>query len=83
MMEHRKVGGHYRLDKIKLGVGDVFLDIGAHVGITALTALELGVGRVVAVEPVPSTAVYLRKNLSDAIADGRATVVQSPLGKVL
>lgn len=41
--------------------GDLFLDLGAHVGYYSLLAAQIG-AEVVAVEPVPETAELLRRN---------------------
>jgi FkbM family methyltransferase len=48
-----------------LGPGDVFIDVGAHVGyFTLLAARRVGpTGSVLSLEPNPSTALQLRENL--------------------
>jgi len=48
--------------KLAITDGDVVLDLGAHVGSFVQFALSRGAEQVVAVEPTPSTLVYLRAN---------------------
>lgn len=43
--------------------GDVFLDLGAHIGATSRLALSKGAARVIAVEADPDTVPVLRRNL--------------------
>jgi FkbM family methyltransferase len=85
-------GGEQDVHDAILGVlrpGDVFLDVGANVGYySVLGALRVGVlGRVLAFEATPPTAVQLRKNLEAnglsqvevieaAVTDGRARWVR-------
>src|SRR6056297_3329983 len=45
-----------------VGAGDLVFDIGAHVGDRSLAFAALG-GRVIAVEPQPMLAAWLRRNL--------------------
>jgi FkbM family methyltransferase len=47
--------------------GDDFVDVGANIGVTAvMAALVVAPGRVVAVEPVPSTFSHLEHNIASA-----------------
>jgi FkbM family methyltransferase len=74
--------GLLRLLEDELRPGDVVVDVGAHVGVHALTAArrlrELGGGRVVAFEPAPDSAAAVR---AGAARNGRGVeVVQSALG---
>ncbi len=55
--------------------GDVVLDGGAHVGDSAVEALELGAKLVVSIEPSPRNLTCLRRNLEKEMAEGRAIVV--------
>ena len=59
--------------------GDVVIDAGGHIGESALTALHMGAGLVVSVEPDPLNAEALRRNLSDAIRAGRLILVEKAL----
>jgi FkbM family methyltransferase len=59
----------------ELGVttaGSTFVDVGANIGTTTVTALRLGFARAVALEPSPSNFLTLRLNL---VANGIAEVV--------
>jgi FkbM family methyltransferase len=56
--------------------GDLFIDVGANVGLYTILAAELGAD-VIAVEPDPSAIARLRKNLD--LNGYRATVVQAAL----
>lgn len=49
--------------KNRLGPGDLFVDIGANIGLYTIWAAELG-AKVIAVEPDPGAAGMLRENLS-------------------
>ena len=74
--------GLLRLLEHELRAGDTVLDVGAHVGVHALTAArrlrELGGGRVIAFEPTPDSAAAVRA----AAARNRLAVevVESGLG---
>jgi FkbM family methyltransferase len=75
--------GLLRLLRDELRPGDVVLDVGAHVGVHALTAArrlrELGGGRVIAFEPTPDSSAAVR---AGAARNGLAVdVVQSALGE--
>lgn len=62
--------------------GDVFLDVGAHVGLFAVEiARQLGDdGRVIAFEPSRDSAVTLRRNAEANGLEGRIEVVELALG---
>jgi FkbM family methyltransferase len=54
-----------QLDRIGLDIrGTTFVDVGACIGTTTLTALRAGFGRVLALEPEPSNFRILRANLT-------------------
>ena len=54
-----QVGGGYRLrTSVILTQDDVVPDIGAHVGITSIIALSVGVGVVIAAEPCFAVSSY-------------------------
>jgi FkbM family methyltransferase len=57
--------------------GAVVLDCGANVGDFSRLALNNGASKVIAIEPSPDTAVCLRRNLADAISDGRVVVCEN------
>ncbi len=59
-----------------VGPGDLVFDIGAHVGDRSLAFASLG-GRVVAVEPQPMLAAWLRRNLA---AKQRIEVLEQAVG---
>jgi FkbM family methyltransferase len=58
--------------------GDICLDAGANIGVTAVEMLRLGASRVFAFEPVPVLAARLRR-----IADARLRVSEIALGKTV
>lgn len=73
---HLHVGGSWRVvyanppDHAEMAVwrrvlrpGDLFVDVGAHVGVYSLWAIETG-AHVIAIEPVPQLVSQLRRNLS-------------------
>jgi FkbM family methyltransferase len=75
--------GLLRLLEDELRAGDTVLDVGAHVGVHALTAArrlrELGGGRVIAFEPTPDSSAAVR---AAAARNGLAVeVVESGLGE--
>jgi FkbM family methyltransferase len=53
------------------------IDGGGHIGESAATALKMGAARVISIEPDPVNAEAIRRNLGDAIKDGRLIVVQA------
>jgi len=55
--------------------GDVVLDCGAHVGVFTNKALQLGAGKVIAIEPDPVNVECFRRNFAAEIAAGRVVVV--------
>jgi FkbM family methyltransferase len=59
--------------------GGVILDCGANIGLFARAALKLGAAQVICFEPTPLTIEALRRNLADAIADGRAVIVPAAI----
>ena len=54
--------------------GDIVLDCGANIGLSALTALDQGASLVVAIEPALDNVECLRRNLAGHIAAGRVVV---------
>jgi FkbM family methyltransferase len=59
---------------------DVFADIGANVGSYTILAAGCAGASAVAIEPVPSTAVYLRDNVRLNGLESKVTVLQVALG---
>jgi FkbM family methyltransferase len=57
--------------------GSKVLDIGAHIGCFSLMALQLGASQVVSVEPVPVSAMHLRRNLASAREKSIAIVIEA------
>jgi len=57
----REVASAYR--ELPFEDGDVFLDLGAHIGAASKLALVRGAAKVIAVEPDPSNIAILRRNL--------------------
>ncbi len=55
--------------------GDTVIDCGAHVGVFARKALDMGAALVVAVEPGPQAVECLRLNFAAEIENGRVIVV--------
>lgn len=63
----------YDTGRLAIGPGDTVVDIGAHVGVFALwVAAREPRARIIAVEPSPRAAPYLRRNLARS---GRSDVV--------
>jgi FkbM family methyltransferase len=58
-----------------VGLGDIVLDCGAHIGVYTRKALADGARLVVAVEPAPENVACLRRNLASEIASGKVIVV--------
>jgi 31-O-methyltransferase len=53
-----------------LGVGDVVIDIGAHIGLASICFADTAPGvRILAFEPAPPTAVFLASNLARHVPD--------------
>jgi FkbM family methyltransferase len=63
-----------------LAPGDLFLDVGANVGVYTVLAAGVCGAEVVAVEPVPSTRVSLHDNLRLNGLESRVRVVEAALG---
>ncbi len=59
--------------------GDVVVDCGAPVGVTALKAIELGASQVIVVEPEPKSLECLRRNLQEHIDAGRVILYPKPV----
>ena len=55
--------------------GDIVIDCGAHVGVFAANALELGAEKVVAIDPDPTQVECLRRNFPAEIASGKLILV--------
>jgi FkbM family methyltransferase len=55
--------------------GDIVIDVGANIGLTAKTVLAAGAATVVALEPEPVILECLRRNLSAEIRQGRVVVI--------
>ena len=58
--------------------GDVFIDVGAHVGQSALAALKMGASKVVSIEPDPENVECMRRNLAGAVQSGQVLI--EPIG---
>jgi FkbM family methyltransferase len=70
----------YDLDLLPSGGrGCTLIDCGANIGVFARWALRQKVERVICFEPSPQNAVCLRRNLAEAIREGRAEVFQRGL----
>jgi FkbM family methyltransferase len=54
--------------------GDVFLDVGGHIGLASVDALLKGAARAIIVEPIPDNLVLLRRNLAQF--GDRVTIVE-------
>ena len=64
-----------------LGPGDVFIDVGAHIGwFTTVASKCVGDGRVVAFEPFVTNAFVLKENLKANSCDN-VVVVEAALGE--
>jgi len=59
--------------------GSIVIDAGGHIGESANQALKMGASLVVSIEPDPLNAEALRRNLADAIQDGRLKVIEKAL----
>ncbi len=71
--EATAVNGMYRYAATRLRPGDIVLDIGANIGLTAMMFAQSCPGiRVIAVEPAPTTFECLRLNMAAHIPDGIA-----------
>jgi FkbM family methyltransferase len=57
--------------------GDTVIDCGAHVGVFTRYALRRGAGRVVAIEPDPTSLSCLKANFAQEIQEGRVVVVEA------
>jgi FkbM family methyltransferase len=56
------------------------IDLGANIGVFAATCLQMGVARVVAVEPEPNNVELLRKNLQPWVAQHQVTILEAAVG---
>jgi FkbM family methyltransferase len=61
---------------VPVGPKDIVLDLGANIGASGRLFLDKGAGRVIAVEPDPTSLVFARRNL----ASKRATVIWAAVG---
>ena len=61
---------------------DIFLDVGAHCGLSSLKALACGCAKVICVEPVHSTFQVLQVNLRSHVFDGKAVLLQKAVAPV-
>ena len=59
--------------------GSIVIDAGGHIGESANQALKMGASLVVSIEPDPLNAEALRRNLADAIQNGRLKVIEKAL----
>jgi FkbM family methyltransferase len=59
------IRGEYRGENCDVEPGDVVLDLGANYGFFTKYAVEHGASKVYAVEPVPQTLYYLKKNVEN------------------
>ena len=74
-------GDSYKLKDITRS-DDIFLDIGAHCGLSSLKALACGCARVICVEPVSSTFTVLLRNLWDHVFKGQAVLLQKAVAPI-
>ncbi|MGH9353454.1 MAG: FkbM family methyltransferase [Terriglobia bacterium] len=61
---------------VQIRSGDVVLDIGANIGLFSRQAVAAGARRVLALEPAPSTARALERNLAAALVAGTVSVLR-------
>jgi FkbM family methyltransferase len=64
---------------VPVGPGSIVIDAGGHIGESANRAIQMGAKLVVSIEPDPLNAKALRRNLGDAIRDGRLMVIEKAL----
>lgn len=62
--------------EVPVGPKDVVLDLGANIGASGRLFLDKGAGKVIAVEPDPTSVLLARRNL----ADKRATLIWAAVG---
>lgn len=69
----------------RLPVGGGMVDAGAHIGyFTLAAAARVGpTGTIIAIEPTPSSADILRKNVAQNVFDDRVTVVEAAASNVV
>ena len=67
----------YANQTVTVETGDVVLDVGGHLGMFTLQALELGASKVVVFEPNPGNVTCLRKTFSKQIESGRVILVDA------
>src|SRR5688500_13583766 len=70
----------YERGRVRVGAGDVVVDIGAHVGVFSIYALMLGASRVLAFEPSPVNAHYFIRNLGQNYA-ASISLVEAAVGE--
>jgi len=76
----RRVARHLK-DRGIAYEGTVLIDIGANIGTTSLTALQLGFGRVIAFEPEPQNCLLLRLNAIVNEFEHRVDVIPTAVGR--
>ncbi|MER7815524.1 FkbM family methyltransferase [Streptomyces sp. NPDC096153] len=81
MLWHAVKGDEYYLEGIRgLSTGDVVLDVGGNIGLTAMVYADLVPGiRIISAEPAPSCFAALRRNLERYVPD--AVAVNAAVGK--
>lgn len=68
---------HYYADgDCRVHIGNVVLDLGAHLGVFTRMALDAGASRVIALDPDPTTAESFARTFATEIADGRVVFHQ-------
>lgn len=80
--DHRCNPHKYLKNGITLGAGDVVLDCGACEGFFARQALDLGVAKVLCVEPNAEMVACLEVTFQDEIRSGRVSILPYALGSL-
>ncbi len=73
------LSGVYEYGGATIRQGDIVFDMGCNLGTFTRLALDRGAGRVISFEPQPFYQQCIRKSFAKEIADGRVTLVGSPL----
>lgn len=63
--------------EVPVGPTDIVLDLGANIGASGRLFLDKGAGRLIAVEPDPTSALLAQRNLKDK----RATLIWAAVGR--
>ncbi|MCP4547118.1 MAG: FkbM family methyltransferase [bacterium] len=60
----------YELGQVEIRPGDTVIDVGGHLGVFTLLALDRGAGTVVVVEPEPTNIACLEQTFQDELSEG-------------